>query len=279
MGLIFLVLPALSANETEALRQMIAQSRTPGELHEDQLAERLKSWAGLHTLDGVKALYEIFEEARLTKDGDNIMACSFVQKKLDVPPDEVASFLLVRTQENLEKVLVLEQNIRFLGAYTDEPRVTKFLATLLNDKRRSYDKRGEDLIGSIPRVCDSAHGELLGWLQKKGLIKRGDPGWAWDPVFEPDRDQQIREIKPLLVKAGAMEAASTQQKSKPDDATNQLDPSSNVPKVKQSPAPQPKSATSATADESSSRSWLVWLFAIFTAITCVLWLFLRKSPK
>ena len=279
MGLIFLVLPALSADETEALRQMIAQSRTPGELHEDQLAERLKSWAGLHTLDGVKALYEIFEEARLTKDGDNIMACSFVQKKLDVPPDEVASFLLARTQENMEKVLVLEQNIRFLGAYTEDPRVPKFLASLLNDKRRLYDKHGKELIGSIPRVCDSAHGQLLRWLQKKELIKRGDPGWAWDAVFEPDRDQQIREIKPLLVKAGAMEAASAQQRKKPGGASNQLDPSSNVPQAKQSPAPQPKSATSATADESSSRSWLVWLCVVFAAIACVLWLFIRKSSK
>ena len=227
-------------------------------------------------MDGVKALYDLFERS---KDGKEITACYFIQERLEVPAEQVASFLLTRAQENMEEVPILEKDIRFLGTHTDDPRVTKFLATLLNDKRRSYDKRGEDLIGSIPRVCDSAHGELLGWLQKKGLIKRGDPGWAWDPVFEPDRDQQIREIKPLLVKAGAIEAASTQQRSKPHGASNQLDPSSNVPKVKQSPARQPKSATSATADEISSRSWLVCLFVVITAFACALFLFLRSNRK
>lgn len=278
MGLIFLVLPALSADESKALRQMIAQSRTPGELHEDQLAERLKSWAGLHTLDGVKALYEIFEEARLTKDGDNIMACSFVQKKLDVPPDEVASFLLARTQENMEKLPVLEQNIRFLGAYTDDPRVPKFLASLLNDKRRLYEKHGKELIGSIPRVCDAAKSELTEWLAKKEMIRFGEPGWT-DAVSDAVRDKDIADIKPLLVKVGAMEDAGVQRRNKRGGAPNQLDPSSNANLAKQPPAPQAKSVTSATADESSSRSWLVWLCIVFAAIACVLWLLLRKLPK
>ena len=279
--LIFIYLLALvssseSADERESLRQMVAQSRTPGELHEDQLEQRLQSWSGLHTMDGVRALYDFFVTAT---DGDDILASHFIQERLQVPRDQVAGFLLDRAQQNVGDPPLLRRYLYFLARYDDDPRVPKYFASLLTDKRRLYEKPGEDLIGSIPRVCDSAHGQLLGWLQKKELIKRGDPGWAWDAVFEPDRDQQIREIKPLLVKAGAMEAASTQQRSKPDDASNQLDPSSNVPKVKQSPARQPKSATSATADEMSSRSWLVCLFVGIMAFACALFLFLRKSPK
>ena len=271
-----LVLSVESADERESLRQMVAQSRTPGELHEDQLEQRLKSWAGLHTIDGVRALYDFFETAT---DGDDMFACRFIQQRLEVPREEVAAFLLDRAQQNSLEPATLKEYLFFLVNYDDDPRVPKYFASLLNDKRRLYEKPGEDLIGSIPRVCDSAHGKLVGWLQKKGLIKRGDPGWAWDAVFEPDRDQQIREIMPLLVKAGAMEAASTQQTSKPGDESNQLDPSSNVPKVRQSPAPQPKSATLATADEISSRSWLVCSFVGITAFACALFLFLRKSPK
>ena len=266
----------LAEDETASLKLMLQQSRTPGELHEDWLEKRLKNWSGIRSIDGVAALYQLWAT---TKDGEERLACSFIQKRLEVPPAEVTEYLLSQSQRSSAQPAALKDYLYFLARYDDDPRVPKYFASLLSDTRRLYEKPGEDLIGSIPRVCDSAHGQLVGWLQKKGLIKRGDPGWAWDAVFEPDRDQQIRELKPLLVKAGAMEAASTQQRSKPGDESNQLDPSSNVPKVRQSPAPQPKSATSATADEISSRSWLVCLFVGITAFACALFLFLHKSPK
>lgn len=267
-----------SAEVQQELRRIIDESITPGELHEDQLEERIKSWAGIRTMDGARALYDIFENARLTKNGDDILACSLIQKKLEVSPDQVASFLLARTQENMEEVPVLEQDIRFLGLYTDDPRVPNFLVSLLNDKRRLYDKHGKELIGSIPRVCDAAKGELTAWLEKKEMIKFGEPGWT-DAVSDAVRDKDIADIKPLLVKAGAIEGAGAQRKNKRGGAPNPPDPSSNVRQAKQSPVAQPKSVVSATTDGSSSRSWLVWLLGGLAAIACVLWFFLRKSPK
>jgi hypothetical protein len=199
-----LVLPVRSADELLTLRRMIDESTTPGELREDWLEVRLKSWSGLRTLDGVRALYDIFGKARLAKNGNDILACAFIQKKIEVPPDQVAGFLLTHSQQNMAKVEVLEQNIRFLGDCADDPRVPKFLASLLDDRRRLYQKRGKDLIGSTPRVCDAAKNELTKWLAKKGMIKFGDVGWT-DSVFDTARDKDIADIKPLLAKVGALE--------------------------------------------------------------------------
>ena len=273
---ITVLIPILNAaDESFLLRQMIDSSTTPGELHEDWLEEKIKSWPGLRTMDGVTALYDVFEQARLTKNGKDILACDFIQERLEVSPEQMVSFLLNRTQQNMDDLRVLEQDIRFLGTYADVPRVPKFLTSLLNDKRRLYEKRGEDLIGTIPRVCDSAKGELTGWLEKNGRIKFGDVGWT-DALFDSTRDKDIEDIKPLLVKAGVIEATSTLKGSELSVDPSHEPTSGNQRPSKKSVGPN-TSSPPALSQEPTSQGWLLWFSVAVGAATVTTWLLLRKA--
>ena len=244
-------------------------------MHKDWLEEKIKSWPGLYTMEGARSLYDLFAEARLTKDGDHILACSFIAKRLEVPLEEVAGLLIERAQHNMGDLLLLDQDIRFLGTYTDDPRVRKFLASLLNDKRRVYEKRGEDLIGTIPRVCDSAKGELTGWLEKNGRIKFGDVGWT-DALFDSTRDKDIEDIKPLLVKAGVIEATSTLKGSELSVDPSHEPTSGNQRPSKKSVGPN-TSSPPALSQEPTSQGWLLWFSVAVGAATVTTWLLLRKA--
>jgi hypothetical protein len=126
-------------------------------------------------------------------------------------------------------------------------------------------------------VCDAARLELDRWLQKRGLIKPGDPGNSNSALFDAERDQQIREIIPVLVKAGVMETASTPLGAKPKDEPKNPDAGARPPISPKSSMPG-ASDSSAALPQHKRRSWWVWLLVLVAATLGAAWLMMRK-PK
>lgn len=264
-----------AADESESLKKILQSSITPGELHEDILTEQLKTWSGIRTLDGVAAVYDRYLDPNNPWDTSG---CLFIQKHFEVPPDQVAGFLLERARQNAGDPLVLDTYMYFLEAYGDDPRVPRYYASLLDDKRRLTKKtKPQDQIGSTARVCDAARLNLDRWLERRGLIKSDDPGNANSALFDAERDREIRDIKPVLIKAGIMDAASTRGSGESKEATGVPSAQSNVASVQQASPRKPLTTTMAHDAAPESHGWLVWLFVVIAATIGAAWLLVRRS--
>ncbi len=278
---ILLGLPLLieARDETESLNKILQASITPGGLHEDRLEQLLNTWPGIRTLDGVAAVYDLWFQS---PQDERISACRYIQQHFEVPLDQIAGFLIERAKQNFAEPLALEDYLIFMRDYGDDPRVPRYYTSLLDDKRRLKLKvipPDHDQIGSTARVCDAARLELDRWLEKRGLIKFGDPGNAASALFDPDRDQNIHDIKPVLIKTGIMEAPKPPEEkpsappttASASEADRIQSPKTVKDKATQAPTPQPEVA-------SHDNSWMLWLLAVFASLGGIYWL-MRKPVK
>ncbi len=264
-------------NETDSLNQILNSTVTLGGIHEDRLEQQLKTWSGINTLDGVAAVYERWLKPR---SGIDYLACSFIAEHLQVPPDQIAVFLRDRAELNAGDPLTLDTYMYFMESYGDVPLVPRYFASKLDDKRRLTKKvipADHDQIGSTARVCDAARLNLDRWLSKRGLIKDDEPGNANSALFDGDRDQNIRDIKPVLIKAGIMEAPKP-----PEEKPSAPPTTASAPEADRIQSPQTvkdkatKAPTIQPEVASQDHSWMVWLLAVFASLGGLFWL--MKKP-
>lgn len=257
---------ASGANEAGSLRQVLDKSITPGEVREDWLSENLKSWTGLKNINGVAALFDL----RLnTNDGHELLACAYIEKQIEVPKPEIAFFLMNRAKVITTDTYLLMRYLDCMEPYSDDPRVTKYYASLLPDKRPLNRNRHPVEGGHTVRVCDVALKNLVKRLEKQNLLKWGDPGFVWDALHSEDFENNIVAIQPYLVKTGVIDS-STVAKLHSDVDPKELSAlpigeTQTVPQTHQSAVPQPE-----------SKLWLIWWLILSVATFGAVWLLLHK---
>lgn len=191
----------VASGELDALQAAIAKSCSPGAgVHDDWLAENIKAWPGLRTIDGVAALYDLW----MTTGDENVrQACSKIEKELLVPREDIVTYLLERVSsasESSDQMIKLQS----LEPYADDIRVIHYLSSLLGDRRVIMG--GYLASGYRPRVCDNAITILLRCFENAGVLKRGEGGIVGDTLNQSDFDQNIAALRPYLIQQGVIEA-------------------------------------------------------------------------
>jgi len=186
----------------ESLQAVIAKSCTPGAgVHDDWLAENIKTWPGLETIEGVAALYELWVA---TDDGNVRQACHKIEKELRVTRKEIVTYLLKRVENN-EELTTLGRDLSLMIPYGEDQRVLRCYASYLGDRRVIME--GRPLAsGYRIRVCDGAVNLLVLCFENAGILKWGEGGIVGDTLNQADFDQNIAAIRPYLVDAGIIEA-------------------------------------------------------------------------
>jgi hypothetical protein len=204
IGLVLMLLafgpaPAIAVDQTELLKQIFSVSIRRSGLNEDKLAKQLTSWSGISKAEGVEALFDVWDQA---STGREIRACRITEKLLQLPRQQVCEILTARirnSEGNLDKA---EKAIMHLESYADMPSGMQELVSLLDDKRSTIRNNNPEFIGDVPRICDAAKIVLSRILEKRGLIKFGEPGDSASALFTAQRDAEIKAIKIVLAKNG-----------------------------------------------------------------------------
>jgi hypothetical protein len=270
IGTLF-ALQVMGADESASLREVLRKSITPGELREDWLEQNLKTWPGIKTLDGVAALYDLWTS---TNDGFELLACARIQERLQVPSEQVASFLMERANRSRDDTYMMMRYLDELEPYSNDPRVTKYYASLLPDKRPLNRNRHPVEGGHTVRVCDIALKNLTKWLEKKNLLKWGDPGFVWDVLHVNDFENNIVAIRPYLIETGVIEEAKQSQLDGPDNLQPTIVLDANEAWSEKSTAPEAKPELSPNEEPASSTPWGIIVVLIVVA-TGLLWLLFK----
>jgi len=265
-------LAASGADETASLKELLRKSITTGELREDLLSENLKTWDARKSLDGVAALYDLRTD---TTNGFERLACAYIEERLEVPKDQIASFLLQRAAAHAADTYLMMRYLDYLAPYSDDPRVTKHYASLLADKRPLNRNRHPVEGGHTVRVCDVALKNLTKWLEKKGLLKWGDPGFVWDVLHAEDFENNIIAIRPYLMKTGVIEERKQSQLDGPDNLQPAIVLNANEAWSEKSKATEEKPASPPSDEPASSTPWSIIVVLIAAAIG-LLWLLVKN---
>ena len=163
-----------------------------------------------------------------------------------------------------------------LEPYADDPRVTKYYASLLPDKRPLNRNRHPVEGGHTIRVCDVALKNLLKRLEKQKLLKWDvTPGFVWDALHAEDFENNIVAIRPYLVKTGVIEDTKQSQLNGP----NTLQPAmvTDASEAGKSKAPEVKPAAGKPIEQPASTTtpWSIIVVLVVAALG-LLWLLLKR---
>ena len=275
--LLFLISTGMMATASISLQEVLKRSITPGEWREDLLDQNIKLWEGRKTLDGLDELFNI----RIgTKDGFLILSCAHLEKRMEVPRDQIAGYLLERAQQCGDDTYLLMRYLDYLGAYDDDPRIPKYCASLLTDKRRQSRNLVPIEGGNIVRVCDIALKNLIKWLEKQNLVKWDvTPGFIWDALRTEDFDHNIVAIRPYLIQTGVI----TDNDSLPGIMPNPKEIIKTGVRGGTPAALQPKQTANVSRGESIKPSLSLPTFfavsAAFLSSVGVLWLLIKRKAS
>ena len=263
--------------ESDALSKILDKSISLGGVDEKLLEQQIRSWGGRRNLVGVDALFNI----RIQKSNGLVnQACSFIEKRMEVPRDQIAGYLLERAQQCGDDTYLLMRYLHYLGNYDDDPRVPKYCASLLTDKRRQNRNLVPVEGGNIVRVCDIALKNLIKWLEKQNLVKWDvTPGFIWDALRTEDFEHNIVAIRPYLIQTGVI----TDNDSLPGIMPNPKEIIKTGVRGGTPAALQPKQTANVSRGESIKPSLSLPTFfavsAAFLSSVGVLWLLIKRKAS
>ena len=270
--LIFVPIRLFAADETSSLKEVLRKSTTSGEISNVLLADNLKSWPGLTTLGGVSALYDYWMNSA---KGEEMIACEFIRKNLQIPPQEVVSFLLQRAGGTKDDTYRLMYYTEHFAPYSDDPRVTKYYASLLQDKRPLNRNRHPVEGAHTVRVCDIALKNLIKWFEKKGLLKWGDPGFVWDALHAEDFEKNIIAIQPYLIKTGVIADSKQSLVDRTNDLPVAVVLDANEALAGKAKAELTKQSKGNIGQYFSTRPWAV-IFVMMVPVAGLLWMLVTR---
>lgn len=225
-------------------------------------------------MDGVRS---IVAEILKGTGGKRQSRAFAILKRSEVPREQIVSYLLESAQASRPDLETFLVYFYLFNQYPEDDRILKFLAPLLEDKTTLPSRRRKP--GEEPsqeerwRLCDSAHGTIVGILARRGEIKPGDPGFG-DPGGEANtsrRDVNIAALKPMLIASGYLSTAPGLPQLAPVATPEKITPlPTSPPQIKPSPntskdvAPAHSSIpTMADGGPPAQKPvhWLTWLAA------------------
>jgi hypothetical protein len=259
----------------EALDAYVKERRVG--LDDAKLRKIVADWPGSRTMDGVRSMVA---ELLKPSDGSRRPETFAMLRHSEVPRQDVVTYLIESATAHRNDVQSFWPYFFVLREYSENDRIVKFLASLLDDQtiyrppRRDPGRVDESMVEEPWRMCDAAHGTLCWILERRGEFKAGDPGYG-DPGGEAlirNRDQNIAALKQLLIRSGYLAGAQPIE-ARPPSASPTLDvsPRSDSAPIADSSPPIPPETITKTGRSSEHARRLFWvggaaMLAVFALI-------------
>jgi hypothetical protein len=191
-----------SSAMSESLKKLIESmnSMEDGEMFYDQ--RMIAAWPGL---DSEIALNEIIDELLRPGRNENYSEQSDILDAMKFSREKIVGMILEKVKDRNDHESGLNRGFGLLQDYTDDPRVFSYLIGFINDNRpmgRREPMATADYGSVAFRISDCAAGVIRHGLQKRGLLKPGEPAWG-EPggatTYE-NADGALILLKELLVK-------------------------------------------------------------------------------
>ena len=187
-----------------------------GEMGYDQ--RLIAAWPGL---ESEASLNEILDE--LLKPGRNEFYAeeSDILDSMKFSREKIVEMILEKVRERNDYESGLNRAFGLLQDYTDDPRVFPYLLGYINDKRpmgRRERMVSADYDTVAARICDCAASVIRHGLQKRGLLKPGDPAWG-EPggaTSHDNADSALLLLKEFLLENQLMTQAQDVARPKKD---------------------------------------------------------------
>jgi hypothetical protein len=272
---LLIIISDLSAM-SESLENLIESMNgmEDGEMFYDQ--RMIATWPGLENETGLNEILDLVLQPGRNEnypEGMNILDA------MKFPREKIVGMILEKIKDRNDHESGLNRGFGLLQDYTDDPRVFPYLIGFINDNRpmgRREPMATADYGCVAFRINDCAAGIIRHGLQKRGLLKPGDPAWG-EPGGASSyarADSALILLKEFLVKNRLMtvEQSITRPKNDPKTSDSSINHSPGArAQGRESKRPDPLVASTKQA-----LPWF-WLWAgILPLSGIVIWKLLKR---
>lgn len=261
---------------SESLQKLIesVNGKEDGEFGYDQ--RMIAAWPGL---ESETALDEILDLVLQPGRNENYPEGMDILRSMRFSREQIVGMIL----EKIEKRQTPEDGLgRAFGLaqyYTDDPRILSYLINFLNDTRpagRRAPMTTADYGSVAERICDVAADVIREGLQKRGLLKPGDPAWgeSGGATSYENADSALLLLKEFLVRNQMM--TEEQAFVRPKKDTTKIDPLTNLPSESKSQVREPK-RSNPVVESTKPVSFGIWILVGTLAATgIVFWTCMKR---
>lgn len=245
-----------------------------GEIGYDQ--RLIDAWPGL---ESETALNEILDLVLQPGRNENYPEGMNILDSMKFPRGKIVGMILEKVKDRQSPEEGLGRAFGLAQYYTDDPRILSYLINFLNDVRsagRREPMASADYETVSPRICDCAAEVIRLGLQKRGLLKPGEPAWG-EPggaTSYENADKSLLLLKEFLLEKQLMTQEQAVARPKKDTAT--LNPANNLNSESKTQIRKPKRPGSKDETPNPVSLWL-WIVGGAIAVTGpFIWAYLKR---
>lgn len=199
---------SLAVGET-GLRELLDKMDGPTDGEVDFRGRMVQAWQGLDDAAALDELLGVSLSAESSSD-DRFNAY-LILKAMRIPESQIVDRILELSEGMDSYETGINQVFSLLKDFDGDPRVLPYFAGYIDDKRPAEKRvriEGEEHFGIPSRICDTAAYLIREALNKRGVMKPGDPGWGQDggEFSYAEADRKIELLKQVLRQNGLLDA-------------------------------------------------------------------------
>jgi hypothetical protein len=265
-----------SSAMSESLKKLIESmnSMEDGEMFYDQ--RMIAAWPGL---DSEIALNEILDELLMPGRNENYSDQSDILDAMKFPREKIVGMILEKVKDRKTPEEGLGRAFGLAQYYTDDERIFSYLVGFINDTRLVGQRppaTDADYGGVTERICDDAAGIIRECLQKRGLLKPGDPEWgeSGGASSYENADRALLLLKEFLIKNQLM--TKEQSLARPIKEKEMSSPSIDHTSESRAQVREPRRPDPVIESKQQISQWL-WIWIGIVAIGGTLgWKFIKR---
>jgi hypothetical protein len=261
---------------SESLEKLIESMNGMTDGKFDYDGRMIAAWPGLESEAGLNEILDLVLQPGRNEDypeGMNILDA------MKFPREKIVGMILEKVKDRQTPEEGLGRAFGLAQYYTDDERIFSYLVGFINDTRlvgRRPPATDADYGGVTERIFDDAAGIIRECLQKRGLLKPGDPEWGESGGISsyPKADSALILLKEFLVKNQLMtvEQSLARHKKETEMSNSSMDPAPDSKlQVREPKRPQP-----AIESKKQGSPWLwIWIGIVATLGTLG-WKFMKR---
>ena len=261
---------------SESLEKLIeaVNGKEDGEFGYDQ--RMIAAWPGL---ESEASLNEILDELLKPGRNENYSEQSHILDSMKFPREKIVGMILEKIGKRQTPEDGLGRAFGLAQYYTDDPRILSYLINFLNDTRpagRRAPMTSADYGSVAERICDIAAGVIREGLQKRSLLKPGDPAWgeSGGATSYENADSALLLLKEFLVQNQMM--TEEQAFVRPKKDTTKIDPVNNLSSESKSQVREPKRLYPVVEPTEPISLWLWILGSAVIVAGAVIWILMKR---
>jgi hypothetical protein len=261
---------------SESLEKLIESMNGMTDGKFDYDGRMIAAWPGLESEAGLNEILDLVLQPGRNEDypeGMNILDA------MKFPREKIVGMILEKVKDRQTPEEGLGRAFGLAQYYTDDERIFSYLIGFINDTRLVGQRppaTDADYGGVTERICDDAAGIIRECLQKRGLLKPGDPEWGESGGISsyPKADSALILLKEFLVKNQLMTVE--QSLARPKKVKEMSSPSIDHTSESRAQMREPRRPDLVIESKQQISPWL-WIWIGIVAIGGSLgWRFLKR---